>query len=35
VKLTRQDQIGILLIDTERNNAINDDFIREAHELMD
>jgi Delta3-Delta2-enoyl-CoA isomerase len=35
VKLTRQDQIGILLIDTERKNAINDDFIREAHELMD
>jgi len=35
VKLTRQDQIGILFIDTARNNAINDDFIREAHELMD
>jgi Delta3-Delta2-enoyl-CoA isomerase len=35
VKLTRQDQIGVLFIDTERNNAINDDFIREAHELMD
>jgi Delta3-Delta2-enoyl-CoA isomerase len=35
VKLTRQDQIGIFFIDTERNNAINDDFIREAHEVMD
>jgi len=35
VRLSRQDQIGILMIDTERNNAINDDFIREAHELMD
>jgi enoyl-CoA hydratase/carnithine racemase len=35
VKLERQDQVGILFIDTERNNAINDDFIREAHELMD
>jgi len=35
VQLSRQDQIGILIIDTERNNAINDDFIREAHELMD
>jgi enoyl-CoA hydratase/carnithine racemase len=35
VKLERQDQIGILFIDTERNNAINDAFIREAHELMD
>lgn len=35
MKLDRQDQIGILFIDTERNNAINDDFIREAHALMD
>ena len=35
MKLARQDQVGILFIDTERNNAINDDFIREAHELMD
>jgi Delta3-Delta2-enoyl-CoA isomerase len=35
VKLQRHDQIGIFLIDTSRNNAINDDFIREAHELMD
>ncbi len=35
VKLERQDQIGILYVDTARNNAINDDFIREAHELMD
>ncbi len=35
MKLERQDQIGILYIDTDRNNSINDDFIREAHELMD
>ena len=35
MKLERQDQIGILYVDTDRNNAINDDFIREAHELMD
>ncbi len=35
MKLEHQDQVGILFIDTERNNAINDDFIREAHELMD
>lgn len=35
MRLARQDQIGILYIDTERNNAINEDFIREAHELMD
>jgi len=35
VKLERQDQIGILYVDTARNNAINADFIREAHELMD
>lgn len=35
MKLERQDQIGVLYIDTERNNSINDDFIREAHELMD
>ena len=35
MKLERQDQIGILYVDTDRNNAINDDFIREAHALMD
>ena len=35
MKLDRLDQIGILYIDTERNNAINDEFIRNAHELMD
>ena len=35
MKLERQDQVGILYIDAGRNNAINDDFIREAHELMD
>jgi len=35
MKLERQDQAGILYIDTDRNNAINDEFIREAHELMD
>ena len=35
MKLVRQDQIGILFVDTERNNSINDAFIREAHELMD
>lgn len=35
MKLERQDQVGVLYIDAGRNNAINDDFIREAHELMD
>ena len=35
MKLAREDQIGILFIDTERNNAINDAFISEAHTLMD
>jgi len=35
VKLDRLDQIGILYIDTERNNAINDQFIRDANQLMD
>ena len=35
MKLERQDQAGILYIDTDRNNAINDEFIREAHQLMD
>lgn len=35
MRLERKDQIGILFIDTARNNAINDDFIAEAHALMD
>lgn len=35
MRLERQDGVGILIIDTERNNAINDDSIREAHQLMD
>ena len=35
MKLERRDQIGIFFVDTDRNNAINDEFIREAHELMD
>jgi Delta3-Delta2-enoyl-CoA isomerase len=35
VRLERKDQIGILFIDTARNNAINEDFIAEAHGLMD
>jgi enoyl-CoA hydratase/carnithine racemase len=35
MKLERQDQVGILYVDTDRNNAINDEFIREAHQLMD
>lgn len=35
MRLERQDQIGIFIIDTERNNAINGEFIREAHEIMD
>ncbi len=35
MRLERQDQIGIFIIDTDRNNAINIEFIREAHEIMD
>lgn len=35
MKLEREGEIGILFIDTERNNAISDDSIREAHQLMD
>lgn len=35
MRLEREDDVGILFIDTERNNAINMDYIREAHELMD
>ncbi len=35
MRLERQDQIGIFIIDTDRNNAINIEFIREAHEVMD
>jgi Delta3-Delta2-enoyl-CoA isomerase len=35
MKLERHDEVGILFIDTARNNAINVDSIREAHGLMD
>jgi enoyl-CoA hydratase/carnithine racemase len=35
MKLERHDDVGILFIDTARNNAINVESIREAHELMD
>jgi Delta3-Delta2-enoyl-CoA isomerase len=35
MKLERHDGVGLLLIDTARNNAINVDSIREAHALMD
>lgn len=35
MKLERMDRMGILTIDTANNNAINPDFIREAHQLMD
>jgi len=35
MKLTREGTIGVFTIDTDRNNAINVDFIREAHALMD
>jgi len=35
MKLERDGPIGIFTIDTPRNNAINVDFIREAHTLMD
>ena len=35
MKLERHDGIGVLLIDTDRNNAINVDSIRESHALMD
>lgn len=35
MKLERVDRVGILTIDTAHNNAINLDFIREAHQLMD
>ena len=35
MKLERREQIGVMYIDTDRNNAINDEFIREAHALMD
>ena len=27
MKLARQDQVGILFVDTKRNNAINDDWV--------
>lgn len=35
MKLERQGEIGVLFIDTARNNAINDESIQEAHRLMD
>lgn len=35
MRLERERDIGILLIDTERNNAVNPDSIHEANELMD
>jgi enoyl-CoA hydratase/carnithine racemase len=35
MKLERHDEVGILFVDTGRNNAINVDSIREAHSLMD
>lgn len=35
MRLDRHDQIGIFFVDTERNNAINDEFIREANAIMD
>jgi enoyl-CoA hydratase/carnithine racemase len=35
MKLEREGAIGIFIIDTDRNNAINFEFIREAHAIMD
>jgi len=35
MRLEHRDEVGVFFIDTDRNNAINDDFIREAHEIMD
>lgn len=35
MKLDRHNQIGIFYIDTDHNNAINDEFISEAHQVMD
>ena len=35
MKLEHKDDVGILYIDTERNNSFNFDSIREAHQLMD
>jgi enoyl-CoA hydratase/carnithine racemase len=35
MKLEREGSIGILTVDTVANNAINLDFIHEAHALMD
>lgn len=35
MRLERQDGVGILIIDTDRNNVINQESIREAHQLMD
>ncbi len=35
MRLEREREVGILYIDTERNNAVNPDFVREADGLMD
>jgi len=35
MRLEREREIGILFIDTERNNAVNPDSIHEANQLMD
>ena len=35
MKLERQDGVGILTIDTERNNAVSPDFIQACHRLLD
>lgn len=35
MKLERQDGVGILTIDTPRNNAVNPEFIRESLQLLD
>jgi len=35
MRLERHDGIAVFLIDSGRNNAVNDDFIREAHAVMD
>lgn len=35
MRVERSDGVAILTIDTPRNNAVNPDFIRECHELLD
>jgi len=35
MRLEREGDVGILFIDTDRNNAINNESIRESHALMD